>query len=128
MRDWISDLLIFSAGIAGGILIAYVKPYLPSAGIKRTEMFAAQARILADLKERHDEEILHEAFRTTEAIRGELAKSLQTLRKTVTTVLDPVTEPHSGDSGPTIQLTDPIESQPIDFVKAPRTDLDFFTH
>ena len=111
MRDWISDLLIFTAGIAGGILIAYVKPYLhlQSARIKRTEMFAAQARILADLKERRDEEILHEAFRTTEAIRGELAKSLQTLRKTVTTVLDPVTEPHSGESGQTIQLTDPIQ-------------------
>lgn len=109
MRDWISDLLIFSAGIAGGILISYVKPYLQSARIKRAEMFAAQARILADLKERRDEEILHEAFRTTEAIRGELAKSLQTLRKTVTTVLDPVTEPQSGESGPTIQLTDPIQ-------------------
>ena len=38
MRDWISDLLIFSAGIAGGILISYVKPYLQSARIKRTEM------------------------------------------------------------------------------------------
>ena len=108
MRDWISDLLIFSAGIAGGILISYVKPSLQSARIKRTEMFAAQARILADLKERRDEEILDEAFRTTEAIRGELAKSLQTLRKTVT-VLDPVTEPHSGESGQTIQLTDPIQ-------------------
>jgi hypothetical protein len=109
MRDWISDLLIFSAGITGGILISYVKPYLQSARIKRTEMFAAQARILADLKERRDEEILQEAFRTTEAIRGELAKSLQTLRETVTTALDPITEPHSGESGQTIQLTDPIQ-------------------
>jgi hypothetical protein len=110
MRDWISDLLIFSAGITGGILISYVKPFLQSARIKRTEMFAAQARVLADLKERRDEEILHEAFRTTEAIRGELAKSMQTLRKTVTTVLDPITEPHDDESGPTIQLSDPIES------------------
>jgi hypothetical protein len=109
MRDWISDLLIFSAGIACGILIAHLKPYLRTARMKRTEMVAARARILADLKERHNEEILHEAFRTTEAIRGELAKSLQTLRKTVTTVLNPVTEPRGGESGPTIQLTDPIQ-------------------
>jgi len=109
MRDWISDLLIFSAGVTGGILIAHLKPYLQSARIKRTEMVAARTRILADLKERHNEEILHEAFRTTEAIRGELTKSLQTLRKTVTTVLDPVTQPGSGESGPTIQLSDPIQ-------------------
>jgi len=102
MRDWISDLLIFSAGITGGILIAHLKPYL-----QRTEM---RARILADLKERHNEEILQEAFRTTEAIRGELAKSLQTLRNTVTTALDPITEPHDNESGPTIQHSDPIES------------------
>jgi hypothetical protein len=106
MRDWISDLLIFSAGITGGILIAHLKPYLQSTGIQRTEM---QARILADLKERHNEEILQEAFRTTEAIRGELTKSLQTLRNTVTTALDPITEPHDVESGPTIQLTDPIQ-------------------
>ena len=107
MRDWISDLLIFSAGITGGILIAHLKPYLQSTGIQRTEM---RARILADLKERRDEEILQEAFRTTEAIRGELAKSLQTLRNTVTTALDPITEPHDDESGPTIQHSDPIES------------------
>ena len=106
MRDWISDLLIFSAGITGGILIAHLKPYLQSAGIKRTE---TRARILADLKERRNEEILQEAFRTTEAIRGELAKSLQTLRNTVTTALDPITEPYDDESGPTIQHSDPIE-------------------
>ena len=107
MRDWISDLLIFSAGITGGILIAHLKPYLQSTGIQRTEMRSAH---LADLKERHNEEILQEAFRTTEAIRGELAKSLQTLRNTVTTALDPITEPHDDESGPTIQPGDPIES------------------
>ena len=41
MRDWISDLLIFSAGITGGILIAHLKPYLQSTGIKRTEIASA---------------------------------------------------------------------------------------
>ena len=66
--------------------------------------------MLADIKERHDEEILDEAFRTTEAIRGELDKSLQTLRKTLTTAMDPITEPHDDESGPTIQLSDSIES------------------
>lgn len=89
MRDWISDLLLFCAGITGGILIAGIKPYLHAAKKNRTELVTARVRILAGIKEKHDEEILDEAFRTTEAIRGELDKSLQTLRKTLT-VLDPV--------------------------------------
>lgn len=109
MRDWISDLLLFSAGVAGGVLITAIKPYLRSAKKKRTEMVAARARILADIKERHEEEILHEAFRTTEAIRGELNRSLQTLRKTLETVLDPVTDPRRDPSNPVVQLSDAVE-------------------
>lgn len=104
MRDWISDLIIFSAGIVGGILITQLKPYFHSARAKRTALVAARTRILADMKERHHEEILDEAFRTTEAIRGELAKSLQTLRKTLTATLDPA--PGSG-AGRRNQRSDP---------------------
>jgi hypothetical protein len=89
MRDWISDLLLFLAGITGGIFIAGIKPYLHAAKKKRTELVTARVRILAGIKEKHEEEILDEAFRTTEAIRGELNQSLQTLRKTLTTVLEP---------------------------------------
>jgi hypothetical protein len=54
---------------------------------------------------------LHEAFRTAEDIRGELDKSLQTLRKTLTTVLDPICarseqpNPH----GAVVQLSKPLE-------------------
>ena len=57
MRDWISDLLIFSAGITGGILISKLEPYFRAAKKPRTKMIAARARILADIKEKHDEEI-----------------------------------------------------------------------
>jgi hypothetical protein len=90
MGDWISDLLIFSAGIVGGILVSMIGDSLRGPQQRRTELEAMRARVLAELKEQHDKEILHAAFRTTEDIRGELDKSLQTLRKTVTTVLDPV--------------------------------------
>jgi hypothetical protein len=100
MRDWISDLLLFFAGITGGILIASIKPYLLAAKKKRTELVMARARIMAGIKEKHEEEILDEAFRTTEAIRGELNKSLQTLRKTLTTVLDPVAPGPSASRSP----------------------------
>ena len=87
MEDWISDLLIFCAGIAGGILITTIKPFLSAAKMRRTQMVAARARMLADIKEKHDEEILDQALRTAEAIRGELDQSLNTLRKTLNAVL-----------------------------------------
>lgn len=107
MRDWISDLIVFSAGIAGGILITQIKPYFHKARAKRTAMVAARARILADMKDRHNEEILSEAFRTADAIRGELAKSLQTLRKTLAAAVDPA--PQAPTHREPIALNDPIQ-------------------
>jgi len=89
MNDWISDVLLFSAGVAGGVLICSLVPSLRASKRRRTALVNARERILADIKDQHDKEILHEAFRTAEDIRGELDKSLQTLRKTLTTVLDP---------------------------------------
>lgn len=94
MGDWISDLLIFSAGIAGGVLISMIGFNLTANRRRRTELVSARTAILADMKQHHDKEILHAAFRTTEDIRDELDRSLATLRKTLTTVLDPpVVEP-----------------------------------
>jgi hypothetical protein len=108
MRDWISDLLIFSAGITGGILISKLEPYF-RAKKQRTEIVAARTRILADIKEKHDEEILHEAFRTTEAIRSELDKSAQLLRKTLLTVKEPAGDQNNGEHQPLIQLSRIVE-------------------
>jgi hypothetical protein len=106
MRDWISDLLIFSAGITGGVLVTMIKPILSAAKRRRTELVAARTRILADMKEQHDKEILHEAFRATEAIRGELDKTRETLRKTLITVLEPGDDQHSGQHKTVIQLSE----------------------
>lgn len=90
MGDWISDVLIFSAGVAGGVLISEIKSILRAKKRRDLESIAMRSRILSDMKKHHDQEILHAAFRTTEDIKSELNKSLQTLRKTVTTVLDPL--------------------------------------
>ena len=109
MRDWISDLLLFSAGITGGILISSLVPYFRAAKKQRTEMVAARTRILADIKEKHEEEILHEAFRTTEAIRSELNKSAQMLRKTLLTVLEPADGQPGADSHPSMPLSEIVE-------------------
>ena len=109
MDDWISDLLIFCAGLAGGVLIASIKPYLTAAQTRRTQLVAARARMLADLKEKHDEEILDQAFRTTEAIRGEIDKSLDTLRKTLNTVLPLNGAPETKQDRPVIHLSEPVK-------------------
>ena len=109
MRDWISDLLLFFAGVTGGILILTIQPYIRAAKKKRTEMVDARTRVLAGVKERHDEEILHEAFRTTEAIRGELDKSLQTLRTTLMIVRDPDPKQTTAQPSSTTDLTKPVE-------------------
>ena len=109
MDDWISDLLIFCAGISGGVLIASITPYLTAAKTRRTQLVAARVRMLADLKEKHDEEILEQAFRTTEAIKGELDKSLDTLRKTLDTMLPINGAPESQPGRPVIQLSEPVK-------------------
>ena len=92
MGDWISDVLLFSAGIAGGILITMIVSFFRVDKGRRPDLAVTRARVLADIKERHDQEILHAAFRTTEDIQGELDKSLQQLRKTVTVALEPTPE------------------------------------
>lgn len=109
MDDWISDLLIFSAGVAGGILITSIKPYFEIARKRRTALIAARARMLADIKEKHDEEILDEALRTTEAIRGELDKSLETLRRTLNAVSPTAVEPENHQGRPLVHLSDPVK-------------------
>jgi hypothetical protein len=106
MRDWISDLLIFSAGVAGGVLITTIKPLMSAAKRRRTEMVAQRERLLERLKQKHDEEILHKAFETTEAIRSELTSSLQTLRNTLMTVLDPTKEPAAKPRGRIVHLSE----------------------
>ena len=109
MDNWISDLLIFCAGIAAGVLLTTVQPLLSVAKRKRTAMVAARARMLADIKEKHEEEILDEAFRAAQEIRGELDKSMETLRKTLNAVLPAGSEPVDYRSRAVIQLSEPVK-------------------
>ncbi len=109
MESWTNCSLAFAAGIGVGIALICVKPYLFAAKKRRTELVVARSRILAGIKEKHEEEILDEAFRTTEAIKGELDKSLQTLRRTLNAVTIP-TVPDSPQLKPIIQLSNPVKS------------------
>jgi len=96
MEELIPDLVIFIAGTAVGMLIALIVPGLSATEKKTSELVAARRRMLADIKEKHHEEILDQAFRTTEAIRGELDKSVTTLRKTLDAVLPAGSDHPSG--------------------------------
>lgn len=100
MGDWISDVLLFSAGIAGGVLIMNLIQVLRANKRRRTALVAARTRILADIRENHEKEILEQAFRITEAIRGELNESLQALQKTVATLLPPLGDEKNGRQNP----------------------------
>jgi len=100
MDNWIPDLVIFVAGIAVGMLVALILPGRATTKKQTSELYAARTRILADIKEKHNEEILDQAFRTTEAIRGELDKSVTTLRKTLDAVLPSGSDHPSGQRKP----------------------------
>jgi len=100
MESWIPDLVIFVTGTAVGMLIALIVPGLSATEKKTSELVAARTRMLADIKAKHNEEILDQAFRTTEAIRGELDKSVTTLRKTLDAVLPSGSDQPSGHGKP----------------------------
>ena len=110
MGDWISDLLIFSAGITGGILISMIVSYLGAGKRRHAEVVTAQALILAAMKQQHEQEILQAALRTTEDIRGELNESLSTLRKTVMTVLDPEAQQPEEQRDRAVRISEPMKS------------------
>ena len=89
MQNWLSVTLIFLAGIGSGILIAAIWLRL-SAAKKRHDVNTVRRRILAGIRETHDEEILHEAFRATDDLRTELFKSLHRLRASMNVMFGPV--------------------------------------
>jgi hypothetical protein len=109
MGDWISDALIFAAGVAGGVLISEILAIFRGHRRQRVDFVAVRARVRSDLKERHEREILHAALRTTEDIKTELNTSLQNLRKTVAAVLDPVHDAPERGTGRIVEPSQPRE-------------------
>ena len=81
MGDWIPDLLMFAAGFTGGILVSMIASSLRAGKRQRSELLAARTKMLAEVKQQHEQEILSAAVRTAEDIRGELQKSAVTLQK-----------------------------------------------
>ena len=89
MENWLFETLIFGAGIASGVLFAMICLRVSAANKRRRDLSAVRRRILAGIKQTHDQEILNEAFRATEALRSELFKSLHRLRASMNVVLGP---------------------------------------
>ncbi len=93
MQIWLLDAVIFAAGICCGISLARLWARPSSIKRRGRDLRAARHQILAGLKETHDEEILHEAFRATEALRSELSKSLHRLRSSMNLMVTPAPQP-----------------------------------
>jgi hypothetical protein len=98
MQHWLSEALIFLAGLASGIVLAGVWLRILAANKRRRDVSGVRRRILAGIKESHDQEILDEAFRATEALRSELFRSLYRLRASMTVLLGTDEEPRPGNA------------------------------
>jgi hypothetical protein len=93
METWLLDAAIFAAGLGCGILLARVWGRLSFTKRRSQKLSAARQHILTGLKETHEQEILHEAFRATEALRSELFRSLHGLRASMNLMLTPAPQP-----------------------------------
>jgi hypothetical protein len=81
----------FITGVAAGSLATSVLTQLK--GRKNTpELIDVRQRILAGVKQQHEQDIRREIFQTTEALRGELKKSLHRLVNLTERVLEQVHE------------------------------------
>jgi hypothetical protein len=87
MQHWLSEALTFLAGLASGIVLAGIWLRISAANKRRRDVSGVRRRILAGIKESHDQEILDEAFRATEALRSEVFKSLYRLRDSMNVLL-----------------------------------------
>lgn len=87
MQNSLYESLIFVSGLASGIFLAVLWLRLFAANKRRHDLTGVRRRVLAGIKESHDQEILDEAFRATEALRSELFKSLYRLRDSMNVVL-----------------------------------------
>lgn len=102
MGDWIPDLLMFAAGFTGGILVSMIASSSRAGKLQQTDLLATRTKIIADVKQQHEQEILSAAVRTAEDIRGELQKSAVTLQKALlaTEAASPPTGPPDENPAP----------------------------
>jgi hypothetical protein len=87
MQNWLSEVLIFVAGSFTGIALVLIGWRLSAVNKRRRDLSGVRRRILAGIKQSHDQEVLDEAFRATEALRNELFKSLLRLRNSMNVLL-----------------------------------------
>ncbi len=104
LLDWSP---VFLAGMALGILIKSLLPRQWPAKKRRTELVNARARVLAGVKEKHEQEILREIFQATDALRGELNKSHRRLLDVMDTLLLQVDDDSkTQNKTPTLRLSE----------------------
>ena len=70
---------VFIAGTATGYFIAMFLAHLGIAKKERTEKVIVRSRILADIKQQHEQEVLQQIFKTVDAIHTDTENSLSRL-------------------------------------------------
>jgi gas vesicle protein len=88
----------FVTGVAVGSLSTSLLTHIKSRNNRRPELVDARQRILAGVKQQHEQDIRREIFQTTEALRGELKKSLHRLVNLTERVLEQVHEESQANS------------------------------
>jgi hypothetical protein len=95
---WLSDALIFAAGFSAGMLTCMISDSFRASDSPGSG--SANNQILSRLRDRGDDKILQAAVRTTEDIRNELSRSLQSLREIATVVLEPRPDQPDAENAP----------------------------
>jgi gamma-glutamyl:cysteine ligase YbdK (ATP-grasp superfamily) len=70
---------VFVAGIAAGVLVVFLLDYYRLGKRHHTDLVKARSRIIASIKQEHEEEILRQIFQTVELIHGDTRKSVSRL-------------------------------------------------
>jgi uncharacterized membrane-anchored protein YhcB (DUF1043 family) len=80
-------ITIFIAGTAVGYFIAALLEHFRLAKRDRTEKLIVRSRILAGIKQQHEQDVLQQIFQTVEAIHTDTEKSLRHLVNSIEDLL-----------------------------------------
>ncbi len=89
---------VFLAGIVVGVLSAPLLQRVWPVKNPRAELVTARTRILAGIKEKHEQEILREVFQVAETLDGEIKQSLHSVVEKLEKLLIQVGEERNSHS------------------------------
>ncbi len=70
---------VFIAGIALGVLVVFLLEYLRPGNRHYTDQLKARSRIIARVKQEHEEDVMRQIFQTVERINSDTGESVNRL-------------------------------------------------